>query len=224
MGSKNHKMNLPGFDPEILVKRFPYFEPALRQEIGHKGVISELEEGDEMIREGQFIKSFPLLLEGVVRICRMDEEGRELLLYYLNPGEVCAMSLTCCMSHTKSNIRAVAESKVTQVQIPIPFLDLWMVQFQSWKEFIMYAYRKRFDELLETIDSIAFKNMDDRLIKFFSDRYRTTGSTIYNGTHQEIALLLNTSREVVSRLLKKLELDQQITLSRNKIDFTSLVS
>jgi CRP/FNR family transcriptional regulator len=88
----------------------------------------------------------------------------------------------------------------------------------------MYAYRKRFDELLETIDSIAFKNMDDRLIKFFSDRYRTTGSTIYNGTHQEIALLLNTSREVVSRLLKKLELDQQITLSRNKIDFTSLVS
>ena len=133
------------------------------------------------------------------------------------------MALTCCMGHTKSNIRAIAESKVTQIQIPIPFLDLWMTQFQSWKEFIMYAYRKRFDELIETIDSIAFKNMDDRLIKFFSDRYHTTGSTIYNGTHQEIALLLNTSREVISRLLKKLEHDQQIILSRNKIDFASLV-
>ena len=217
-------MNLQGFDPEILEKRFPYFEPELREAIGVEGRIAELNEGDEMIREGQYIKSFPLLLEGVVRVCRMDEDGRELLLYYLNPGEVCAMALTCCMGHTKSNIRAVAESKVLQVQIPIPCLDRWIVQFQSWKEFIMYAYRKRFDELLETIDSIAFKNMDDRLIKFFTDRYRTTGSTIYNGTHQDIALLLNTSREVVSRLLKKLEHDQKIIISRNKIDFTVLVS
>jgi len=217
-------MNLPGFDPEILEKRFPYFEPALRQAIGLDGIITELEEGDEMIREGQYIKSFPLLLEGVVRVCRMDDDGRELLLYYLNPGEVCAMALTCCMGHTKSNIRAVAESKVIQVQIPIPCLDRWIVQFQSWKEFIMYAYRKRFDELLETIDSIAFKNMDDRLIKFFSDRYHTTGSTIFSGTHQEIAVLLNTSREVVSRLLKKLEHDGLIVISRNKIDFESLVS
>jgi CRP/FNR family transcriptional regulator, anaerobic regulatory protein len=217
-------MNLPGFDPAILEKRFPYFEPALRQAIGLEGKITEFDEGDEMIREGQYIKSFPLLLEGVVRVCRMDDEGRELLLYYLNPGEVCVMALTCCMGHTKNNIRAIAESKVTQVQIPIPFLELWMVQFQSWKEFIMYAYRKRFDELLDTIDSIAFKNMDDRLIKFFSDRYQTTGSTIYIGTHQEIALLLNTSREVISRLLKKLENDRKIIISRSKIDFASLVS
>ena len=217
-------MNLRRFNPEILEKRFPYFKPELRQAIGREGIITELEEGDEMIREGQYIKSFPLLLEGVVRVYRMDDEGRELLLYYLNPGEVCAMALTCCMSHIKSNIRAVAESKVTQARIPVQFLDLWMVQFQTWKEFIMYAYRKRFDELLETIDSIAFRNMDDRLIKFFTDRYRSTGTTIYSGTHQEIADLLNTSREVVSRLLKKLEHDGKIMLSRNKIEFTSLVS
>jgi CRP/FNR family transcriptional regulator len=217
-------MSLPGFDAKILEKRFPWFEPELRRAISLEGSITELDEGDEMIREGQYIKSFPLLLEGVVRVCRMDEEGRELLLYYLHPGEVCAMALTCCMGHTKSNIRAIAESKVTQVQVPIPCLDLWFVQFKSWKEFIMYAYRKRFDELLDTIDSIAFKNMDDRLIRFFTDRYRTTGSTIYMGTHQEIALLLNTSREVISRLLKKLENNQKIIITRNKIDFTSLVS
>jgi len=217
-------MNIPGFDAKILEKRFPYFEPALREAIGHEGRITELEEGDEMIREGQYIKSFPLLLEGIVRVCRMDTEGRELLLYYLNPGEVCAMALTCCMGHTKSNIRAIAESSITLVQIPVPCLDVWMVQFQTWKEFIMYAYRKRFDELLDTIDSIAFKNMDDRLIKFFTDRNRTTGLTIFYGTHQEIALLLNTSREVVSRLLKKLENDQKIIISRNKIDFASLIS
>lgn len=216
--------NIPGFDAKILEKRFPWFEPELRRAISLEGSITELDEGDEMIREGQYIKSFPLLLEGVVRVCRMDEEGRELLLYYLHPGEVCAMALTCCMGHTKSNIRAIAESKVTQVQVPIPCLDLWFVKFKSWKEFIMYAYRKRFDELLDTIDSIAFKNMDDRLIRFFADRYRTTGSAIYNGTHQEIALLLNTSREVISRLLKKLENNQKVIISRNKIDFTSLIS
>jgi CRP/FNR family transcriptional regulator len=216
-------MNLPDFDPEILEKRFPYLEPALKKAISVEGRMAELDEGVEIIREGQYIKSFPLLLEGIVRVSRVEPDGCELLLYYLNPGEVCAMSLACCMGHTKSNIRAVTESKVTQVQIPLPCLDLWMMQFKSWKEFIMYAYRKRLDELLETIDSIAFKNMDDRLIKFFADRQRTTGSTIYSGTHQEIALLLNTSREVVSRLLKKLEHDRKIIISRNKIDFTSLI-
>ena len=216
-------MNLPGFDPEILEKRFPYFEPALKKAISVEGRIVELDESVEIIREGQYIKSFPLLLEGIVRVSRVEPDGRELLLYYLNPGDVCAMSLACCMGNTKSNIRAVTESNVIQVLLPLPCLDLWMMQFTSWKEFIMYAYRKRLEELLETIDSIAFKNMDDRLIKFFTDRQRTTGSTIFSGTHQEIALLLNTSREVVSRLLKKLELDRKIIISRNKIDFTSLI-
>lgn len=214
----------PGFDESIIKKRFPWFEPELRSAIVTEGKLAELDEGVELIREGQYIKSFPLLVEGMVRVCRMDEEGRELLLYYLHPGEVCAMALTCCMGHTKSNIRAVTESKVTQVQIPVMCLEQWLVQYKTWKEFIMYAYRKRFDELLETIDSIAFKNMDERLVKFFTDRYRSTGSSIYSGTHQDIALLLNTSREVVSRLLKKLENNRKIIISRNKIDFTSLIS
>ncbi len=217
-------MQLSGFDSEFLDQKFPFLEIALRDAISREGSILELNEGDEIIREGQYIKTFPLLLEGVVRICRMDSHGHELLLYYLNPGEVCSMALTCCMGYTKSNIRAIAESKIVLVQIPVQFLDLWMVEFQSWKVFIMYSYRKRFDELLDTIDNIAFKNMDERLLKFFADRYRITGSTIYSGTHQEIALLLNTSREVVSRLLKKLENETKIVISRNKIDFTLLIS
>ncbi len=216
-------MSFSDFDYKLLEKHFPLFEPALIKAISSEGKIAELKEGDEMIREGQYIKSLPLLLEGVVQVCRLDAEGRELLLYYLNPGEVCTMALTCCMGNAKSNIKAVAESKTTIVQIPLQFLDLWMVQFKTWKEFIMYSYRKRFDDLLETIDSIAFKNMDDRLIKFFVDRYRVTDSTFYSGTHQEIALMLNTSREVVSRLLKKLENDRKIVITRNQIDYVTLV-
>lgn len=216
-------MSLSDSDYKLLEKHFPLFEPALIKAISSEGKIVELKDGDELIREGQYIKSLPLLLEGVVQVCRLDAEGRELLLYYLNPGEVCTMALTCCMGNAKSNIKAVAESKTIFVQIPIQFLDLWMVQFKTWKEFIMYSYRKRFDDLLETIDSIAFKNMDDRLIKFFVDRYRVTDSTFYSGTHQEIALMLNTSREVVSRLLKKLENDRKIVITRNQIDYVTLV-
>lgn len=165
-------MNLPGFDAEILEKRFPYFEPGLRQAISREGRITELNEGDEMICEGQYIKSFPLLLEGVVRVCRMDTEGRELLLYYLNPGEVCAMALTCCMGHTKSNIRAVTESKVTQVQIPVPCLDLWMVQFQSWK-YVIDFIKRYFQYLIYWSLEILCWRYESQA---FGDKHLATGS------------------------------------------------
>ncbi len=215
--------SFPNFNPEILEKRFPYFEQGLQIEISNEGTLAEIGEGEELIREGQYIKSFPLVLEGIIRVYRLDAEGRELLLYYLNPGEVCAMALTCCMGHIQSNIKAVAETEALVVKIPVPLLDQWMGKYRTWKEFVMYAYRKRFDELLETIDSIAFLKMDDRLVKFFTDRYKTTGLTSFTGTHQEIALSLNTSREVITRLLKKLEQDDKVSIARNKIDFKNLV-
>lgn len=211
------------FNPECLKKRFPFFEQELLEEIATHGYLKEIEENEELMREGQFIKSFPLVLEGLVRISRIDDDGHELLLYYLNPGEVCAMSLTCCMDQTRSNIKGVTEMPSVIIRIPVPKLDKWMTEYQSWKAFVMYAYRKRFDELLETIDGVAFMKMDERLLKFFIDRYRSTHQTTFKGTHQEIALALNSSREVISRLLKKLERDNKITISRNKIDYSPLI-
>ena len=133
------------------------------------------------------------------------------------------MALTCCMGHIRSNIKAVAESPATVVRVPVPLLDQWMATYRTWKEFVMYAYRRRFDELLETIDGIAFMNMDSRLLKFFTDRYKSTNQTTFPGTHQDIALALNSSREVVSRLLKKLEQQRRIVIGRNKIDYSALV-
>lgn len=133
------------------------------------------------------------------------------------------MALTCCMGHIRSNIKAVAESPATVVRVPVPLLDQWMATYRTWKEFVMYAYRRRFDELLETIDGIAFMNMDSRLLKFFTDRYKSTNQTTFTGTHQDIALALNSSREVVSRLLKKLEQQRRIVIGRNKIDYSALV-
>ncbi len=195
----------------------------MKSAIGEHGELIAIAEGEELIRDGQYIKSFPLVIEGTVRVYRLDDDGRELLLYYLNPGEVCAMALTCCMGHIRSNIKAVAESPATVVRVPVPLLDQWMATYRTWKEFVMYAYRRRFDELLETIDGIAFMNMDSRLLKFFTDRYKLTNQTTFTGTHQDIALALNSSREVVSRLLKKLEQQRRIVIGRNKIDYSALV-
>ncbi|MBN2807083.1 MAG: Crp/Fnr family transcriptional regulator [Prolixibacteraceae bacterium] len=208
---------------DILRKRFPFFEPQLLEEISKEGEWITFEQNDELMSEGKYIRSFPIVLEGLVRVCRADQEGREVLLYYLNPGQVCAMSLTCCMGRMQSNISAFAEEDTEILRIPVECLDRWMIDYVTWKEFVMYAYRTRFDELLTTIDSIAFKKMDERLVKFFSDRFKATGETTYNGTHQDIANNLTTSREVISRLLKQLEKTGDVKISRNKIDFSSLV-
>jgi CRP/FNR family transcriptional regulator, anaerobic regulatory protein len=208
---------------DIIRKRFPFFEKGLIEEISKNGEWITFETGDELMSEGKYIRSFPIVLEGLVKVCRRDEESREVLLYYLNPGQVCAMALTCCMGRMQSNISAYAEEDTEILRVSVEWLDKWMVEYSTWKEFVMYSYRSRFDELLVTIDSIAFKKMDDRLLKFFSDRYKATGDTVYNGTHQDIANSLTTSREVISRLLKQLEKAGSIQISRNKIDFSSLV-
>ena len=208
---------------DVIRKRFPFFEAGLIDEIVKEGEWVTVETGDELMAEGKYIRSFPIVLEGLIKVCRKDEEGREVLLYYLNPGQVCAMALTCCMGRMQSNIGAYAEEDTEIIRVSVECLDKWMVEYTTWKEFVMYAYRSRFDELLTTIDSIAFKKMDERLIKFFVDRFKATGETTYNGTHQEIANSLTTSREVISRLLKQLEKEGEVKISRNKIDFSALV-
>ena len=208
---------------DILRKRFPFFEKGLIDEIAEKGEWVTVETGDKLMSEGKYIRSFPIVLEGFIKVCRNDEEGREVLLYYLNPGQVCAMALTCCMGRMQSTIGAYAEEDTEIIRIPVECLDKWMVTYTTWKEFVMYAYRNRFEELLNTIDNIAFKKMDERLVKFFTERQKATGNTVFNGTHQDIANSLTTSREVISRLLKQLEKAGKIKTGRNKIDFSALV-
>lgn len=208
---------------DVIRKKFPFFERELIDEISKKGEWVTVETGDELLTEGKYIRSFPIILEGLIRVNRKDEEGREVLLYYLNAGQVCAMALTCCMGRMQSNISACAEDETEIIRVPVECLDEWMVKYATWKEFVMHAYRSRFDELLTTIDGIAFKRMDERLLKFFTDRYKATGETVYSGTHQDIANSLTSSREVISRLLKQLEKSGQIIIGRNKIDFSALV-
>ncbi len=208
---------------DIIRKRFPFFEKGLIEEISKAGEWITVEEGEELMSEGKYIRTFPIVLEGLIRVCRRDDEGREVLLYYLSPGQVCAMALTCCMGRMQSHVSAFAEEDTEVLRISVEYLEKWMVEYSTWKEFVMYTYRNRFDELLATIDNIAFKKMDERLVAFFAERFKAKGETVYLGTHQDIANSLTTSREVISRLLKQLEKSGQIKISRNKIDYSALV-
>ncbi len=203
--------------------KYHFFEKELQDEISAIGVIKTFEANETIIREGQFISSFPLVMKGLVRISRTNDDGNELLLYYLNEDEVCAMSLTCCMTPLTSNINAVAEEQSEVILIPVKMLDNWICKYPAWKQFVMQTFQNRFRELIETVDSIAFLKLDERLVKFFTDKYKNSGLTVFTGTHQDLALKLNSSREVISRLLKKLEQNGKIKLSRNYIDFSGLV-
>ncbi len=207
---------------EIVKQRFPFFESGLRTAISDEGTLKEFEAGQELIREDQYIKSFPIVLEGMIKVCRTDDSGNELLLYYLRPGEVCTVSLICCMDRTRSRVKAIAEEDTTAIAVPVELLDSWIGTYQTWKEYVMRSMQMRFDELLNALDSIAFLKMDERLEKFFRNRYQSTGSMIFEGSHQDVALAMNSSREVISRLLKQMEKKGLISLSRGRIDYSPL--
>ena len=208
---------------EEIKEHYSFLETSLLEEIVKIGVRKTFQPNDVLIREGQFIKSFPLVIKGLIRITRNNDDGNELLLYFLKQDEVCAMSLTCCMANLTSNVKAVAEEETTAIMLPVEMLDEWIVKYPSWKQFVMQTFQNRFRELIFTIDSIAFLKLDERLVRYFKDRFKKTGLATLNETHQDLALRLNTSREVISRLLKKLENEGKIKLSRNFIDFSNLV-
>ncbi|WP_416173216.1 Crp/Fnr family transcriptional regulator [Christiangramia sp. OXR-203] len=164
----------------------------------------------------------PLLLNGAIKILREDGDGDELLLYFIERGDTCAMTLNCCMGQTKSEIRAVAETDTTMIMVPIAKMEEWTARFKSWRNFVFESYHSRLSEMLDTIDTIAFLNMDQRIMKYLRDKAKINGDENVQSTHQQIAYDLHTSRVVVSRLLKKLELDGKIKLQRNQIKVIDL--
>lgn len=193
------------------------FEEELLNEINTHGDLKKVEEGYELIDIGNYIKFMPLIIKGAVKVLREDEEGNELLLYFLEKGDTCAMTFTCCLGQTKSEIRAVAETDTELLMIPVHKMEEWMGMYKSWQNFILQSYNDRFREMLEAIDTIAFNNMDERLLKHLKNKAMVNHDDVIYTTHQEIANDLNTSRVVISRLLKKLEIIGEIELHRNHI-------
>lgn len=192
-------------------------ELGLQEEIAHIGKVIEFKSGEIIMDFGAYVKLIPLVVEGSIKVSREGDDGGELFLYYLQPGESCTMSFTCCMMNKRSEIRTEAEEDTVVIAIPIRYMDDWMSRYQSWKNFVMMSYDHRMKELIRTIDEIAFKKMDERLLTYLQKKAQVTGSKTLNATHQEIAYDLNASREAVSRLLKQLEHDGFVKLGRNKI-------
>ena len=209
---------------ELIRKTFPSLEKELIEEINNFSTLHEPGAEESILGEGDYIESFPMILKGCLRVVRLSEKGNELLLYYLNKGEICSMSLTCCMVPQKSNIKMIAEEDSIIITIPVDKPEKWMSEYKSWKEFVMNSYRDRFNELLDTIDSITFTRLDERLERFFEERYKSTGKTLFTGTHQDIAIRLNSSREVISRLLRHLEIRNLVVTERNSVDYSKLIS
>jgi len=189
----------------------------LIEEMSQVATLRSFKKNDIIIDVGQELDYVPLLQSGNIKVMREDEEGKDLLLYVLESGDTCAMSLTCCMSKSVSKIRAVADTDAQLVMIPTEKMADWFNNNDSWRMFILQSYQVRFNEMLETIDTLAFLKMDERLYKYLTDQVKLGASETLNLTHQNIAEDLNTSRVVISRLLKQLENEGRITLGRNKI-------
>lgn len=202
-----------------LRQQFGYlFDEELLETISEVGIIKHFRKDDIIMDIGDELNYIPLLLKGNIKIIREDENGHEILLYVLEHGDTCAMSLICCMKKTKSKIRASADKDSNVLLIPAHFMTEWFHNNESWRNFILQSYQIRFNEMLETIDTLAFLKMDERIYKYLMDQVKLNASNTLEITHQKISEDLNTSRVVVSRLLKQLEDEKKIKIGRNKIE------
>ena len=193
------------------------FEPDLLAELETKSMLMQVNGGETMLNIGQTIRAVPLVVSGTFKVSRVNEEGQELLLYYVREGESCAMTFTCCMMAHTSVIKGSAEEDSVLLCVPVNVMDEWMTKYPTWKKFVMTTIFNRFTEVLKSIDDVAFKKMDDRLANYLKEKSKVTGSSLINLSHQQIADELGTNRVVVSRLLKKLEIDKKLLLFRNQI-------
>lgn len=209
---------------KLIRAKFDYqFEDALLDEMVESGQYVEAKKGDIIINKGEFMRSFPMIITGLIKVLREDDEGRELLLYYLTSGETCAVSLTCCMAAQKSTVSATIEEDTEMIVFPIRKLEEWFVKYPSWKGFVFQAYQFRFEQLLESVDDLAFNRMDERLWAYLLKRQEVIDHRQIDVTHLEISQDLNTSREVISRILKNMEKDGRVKLSRNRIEIAESV-
>ncbi|ADR23082.1 cyclic nucleotide-binding protein [Marivirga tractuosa] len=200
-----------------VLERTP-FEPELKEEILKSGRLKKAKAGQTVITPDDEAQEMPLVMSGLLRVMRNDDNGNEVFLYYLEGGETCAMSITCCLEGKRSSFHVVAEEDSELWMMPVSNLDNWITKYSSFRRFVFNSYQTRFDELLHTIDSMVFMNLDERLYNYLLDKKIASGSFEIKKTHQQIANELNTSRVVISRLLKKLEKEDKIEQRRNYIE------
>jgi CRP/FNR family transcriptional regulator, anaerobic regulatory protein len=202
---------------QTIQQHFPSFSNELVNEINTNAIIKNFKEGEVLMRSGQYIKHTILIIKGKIKIYREGEDGGEFFMYYLQPGQACAISMICATKQETSQITAKVVEDAELLMVPLALMDKWMMQHRSWYEFVIDTYRNRFEEVLVVIDNIAFRAMDERLQFYLKKEQQSCGCNDIKVSHQEIANDLNTSREVISRLLKKMEQRNLIIMHRSHI-------
>ncbi|MFK5982434.1 MAG: Crp/Fnr family transcriptional regulator [Flavobacteriaceae bacterium] len=202
---------------KLIENYFKIFEKELIDEIIEVGSFQSLKAGEQLIDIGDEMTHIPLIVDGVIKIIREDENGEEIALYFLEKGNTCAISFVNCINRTKSMFRGVVTRDTESIFIPVNKVDMWLQKYESWRRFIIDSYHFRLIEMVESIDRLAFLNVEKRLYKYLIDKSNIMKDKTLIITHQEIAEDNHTSRVVVSRLLKRLENDGQITIRRNRI-------
>lgn len=191
--------------------------PRIKEKLSEYGFSKHFKEGDVILNENAYIKAIPIVKSGSIRVMRTDEDGREILLYYIKAGESCIMSFLGGMHADTSKVKAIAEEEAEILFIPIDKISLLIREYPEWLDYIFHLYHKRFEELLEVVNAVAFKRMDERLLNFIRKKCELTKSQTLYVTHEQLANELGTARVVVSRLLKQMEDDGLVRLGRNKI-------
>ncbi|HJT73381.1 MAG TPA: Crp/Fnr family transcriptional regulator [Chitinophaga sp.] len=204
---------------EYLDQHFPHFEQGLKDQIAAHCTVRQVPAGERLIQTGQYFRSTMLVTEGRLKLYREGEEGDEFFMYYLLPGDACALSMVCASRpHPTSEIMAKAIEDSIVLMVPLHLMESLMQEFKSWYSFVVETYRSRFEELLQIVDQVLFKALDERLVIYLEQQQKALETRQLQLTHQEIANDLNSSREVISRLLKKLEQQEKLVLHRNYIE------
>lgn len=189
----------------------------LKEELYRHGIQKNYPAGSVIINENSYIRSIPIVTSGLLKVIRTEDDGREILLYYIKAGESCIMSFLGGMHNETSKIRAEVEEDAEILFLPVEKVSRFIKEYPEWLDYIFRLYHKRFEELLEIVNAIAFKKVDERLLELLKKKSSLSGSSSVSVTHEQLANELGTARVVVSRLLKKLEEDGKVELGRNKI-------
>jgi len=193
------------------------FETALINELAEKSITFSASAGQGLIKTGQQITVVPLMLTGTLKVSRENEDRQELVLYYVRPGEGCAMTFSCGMMSQPSQVKGTAEEDLAMLCVPVPLMEEWMQKYSSWKKFVMGTIVNEYLGIIKSLDDVTFKKTDERLVNYLKEKSKLTRSSLINLSHQQIADELGTNRVVISRLLKRLENENRLLLFRNQL-------
>lgn len=206
---------------QLLKKYIPFIEDEFLQELKKEAIYKRIPDNQLILEEEGFVAAIPLLLSGRIKVFQTRED-REFLLYYIRPGESCAMSFHACLNQSHSTINALTEEETEVLLIPAEKLSSWLKKYPSFSAFMFNIYNKRYMDLLDTVSYLIFENLEDRIMRYLREKASLLGVSLIPTTHQKIAYDMGTAREVISRVLKKLEVQQKIVLSRNAVELCNL--